>query len=33
MKKVLAMCIKKVYYMKVLLNARCKYGIQLQEHG
>lgn len=24
------MCIKKVYYMKVLLNARCKYGIQLQ---
>ena len=22
------MCIKKVYYMKVLLNARCKYGIQ-----
>ncbi len=27
------MCIKKVYYMKVLLNARCKYGIQLQEYG
>lgn len=24
---------KKVYYMKVLLNARCKYGIQLQEYG
>ena len=27
------MCIKKVYYIKVLLNARCKYGKTSTAHG